>query len=1268
MSLAFSGRASAVRPAAAGSETAFMRCRRTDRDKLRTVRTIAAFAVLYALGASRAVAQPGAALGTAQLQISGARLALYSDSLTTDAEQTINVGEAARVRTCYGTGAVCGAAAPGSVPGLKVVGDLSGPELPQALPYETAPGGTFFLPGFQREGDYLLSNIRLVETSSGRVLTNAEPSLATLHVRQILLASATVTRLTLADLQARGIAITQQNFQAFDTVQSVVRSDGATLTYTYDAGNRVTKRTGQGGSVVPGGETFTWDIASRLGSATRVNDKGDPIAGTAVVMGGYDLAGRPQSETVGARAALTRDYDVFGHVTSLGLPPGVGAFGALSYLRAYEPGTQRLSSLTATGDAPSVPGVALASLGAKWAWLGEDRLLGVTSNGPLGAAHRFGYVGGPGGPAGAAKWKLGTLTIGTAGGSDPFADAGLPLGDAGGKGSKPWGQFAYGYVTGASGDGTKLGRQVTGTGLPIGSILAGQGWAYGIDPSKRLKGAFAGPGDVRGIDAGGAAAAIAAFERFTYDYGAADQLNSQTREVAVKTVAYETGGEGRPDSRKADAGPKLAFSYDGAKRRTADDRFTYEWHWHGKLASAVVKPCWPIENGESQDPGCPAGYTRPPYADQKIAYEYDTLGRLLTRTHLGVLPSGETDDSKRPFIEVRAYLWDDKVLLAETAYADLLETQIRWRKSFIPGASLDDHVQLRVETYDPSGRSVATDRLYSYLRDEQNTVLGLADETSDPVRPSTPLRYLYTPYGDAHAETGPEARRAAYQSDVTSVTKPDTTVASQAIADPTHFLGGAIRITTSADLDQGTFNTIALERLDSSVWTPLTGGEFVTGRGTTATNAQLDVLPLAGFELGKSYRVRVATGLHDVGGRALSDARVLTFTLPDPVPPDQIGTLNFAYERIFPVNYDSYFASGTDAGLIPGGQPMLFQGAWTDPVTGLQYKRERFYDPRNAGWLSQDPLGDRDSPNLYGFVGARPHEKTDPLGLEASLANNGTIVIADVHTGRIRRISPAEIAANGDEVRAALGLEAGLDPRDADTMMKRAGGGAWTNNEKVTALSKGISEEVDREARFAAKTWLIMAGGAATGGLASAAGAGAAVAGAAGGVGGLGTSDVIEGHLSTPGAYVGAAVGGAILGTFFSSSEGVGSLNLEPPPAPSLEYNIAPHGEQPRPSRPYASHHGVQRKYLEENVPGYSPNEDPTIMLNDQPGGPHRRISGIQARERAAIRRETGDPYSGDYGQWRARAIDQMRRNGVPEEKIGQWLLEHDGYLFGLDH
>jgi RHS repeat-associated protein len=63
----------------------------------------------------------------------------------------------------------------------------------------------------------------------------------------------------------------------------------------------------------------------------------------------------------------------------------------------------------------------------------------------------------------------------------------------------------------------------------------------------------------------------------------------------------------------------------------------------------------------------------------------------------------------------------------------------------------------------------------------------------------------------------------------------------------------------------------------------------------------------------------------------------------------------------------------------------LSQGAYTDPITGLAYHRARWYDARNASWLSQDPIGDKDSPNLYGFVGARPHEKTDPLGLATDI-------------------------------------------------------------------------------------------------------------------------------------------------------------------------------------------------------------------------------------------------------------------------------------------
>ncbi len=62
---------------------------------------------------------------------------------------------------------------------------------------------------------------------------------------------------------------------------------------------------------------------------------------------------------------------------------------------------------------------------------------------------------------------------------------------------------------------------------------------------------------------------------------------------------------------------------------------------------------------------------------------------------------------------------------------------------------------------------------------------------------------------------------------------------------------------------------------------------------------------------------------------------------------------------------------------------LSFQGLWTDPVTGIAYARNRWYDARTASWLSEDPKGAVDSPNLYAFVGWGPHVATDPMGMRA---------------------------------------------------------------------------------------------------------------------------------------------------------------------------------------------------------------------------------------------------------------------------------------------
>ena len=66
--------------------------------------------------------------------------------------------------------------------------------------------------------------------------------------------------------------------------------------------------------------------------------------------------------------------------------------------------------------------------------------------------------------------------------------------------------------------------------------------------------------------------------------------------------------------------------------------------------------------------------------------------------------------------------------------------------------------------------------------------------------------------------------------------------------------------------------------------------------------------------------------------------------------------------------------------LRPESHRQSYQGLCTDPTTGLSYARNRWYEARTASWLSEDPLGPVDSPNLYSAFGWNPSANTDPLG------------------------------------------------------------------------------------------------------------------------------------------------------------------------------------------------------------------------------------------------------------------------------------------------
>ncbi len=86
-------------------------------------------------------------------------------------------------------------------------------------------------------------------------------------------------------------------------------------------------------------------------------------------------------------------------------------------------------------------------------------------------------------------------------------------------------------------------------------------------------------------------------------------------------------------------------------------------------------------------------------------------------------------------------------------------------------------------------------------------------------------------------------------------------------------------------------------------------------------------------------------------------------------------------------NYSEYGKFGTDANgsplsSPPGGSPFGYTGRQWDARAGLYQYRARYYDPVLGVFLSMDPIGTKDDPNLYMYVGLDPVNKTDPTGRE----------------------------------------------------------------------------------------------------------------------------------------------------------------------------------------------------------------------------------------------------------------------------------------------
>jgi RHS repeat-associated protein len=79
--------------------------------------------------------------------------------------------------------------------------------------------------------------------------------------------------------------------------------------------------------------------------------------------------------------------------------------------------------------------------------------------------------------------------------------------------------------------------------------------------------------------------------------------------------------------------------------------------------------------------------------------------------------------------------------------------------------------------------------------------------------------------------------------------------------------------------------------------------------------------------------------------------------------------------------YDPYGKRTNAAAPGEYDQPWRFSTKQFDAETGLYYFGRRYYGPQWGRWTNQDPIGEAAELNLYAYVGNRPTNTVDPLGM-----------------------------------------------------------------------------------------------------------------------------------------------------------------------------------------------------------------------------------------------------------------------------------------------
>jgi len=134
-------------------------------------------------------------------------------------------------------------------------------------------------------------------------------------------------------------------------------------------------------------------------------------------------------------------------------------------------------------------------------------------------------------------------------------------------------------------------------------------------------------------------------------------------------------------------------------------------------------------------------------------------------------------------------------------------------------------------------------------------------------------------------------------------------------------------------------------------------------------NQELQELRILGEGLGAEIGAAVLYELEDKTYVPLHDHRGCVIALLDPSTRESLATYRY-----------TAFGEECTTGLT---SPWRFASKRSEKETGLIFFGRRYYQPQLGRWMTQDPQGFEDGPNLYAYLSNNPMNQFDPYGLTA---------------------------------------------------------------------------------------------------------------------------------------------------------------------------------------------------------------------------------------------------------------------------------------------